>query len=55
VNRTAQTRWSYVIGYLAEDCRFTGIPSRRTDGRGLAPGDRFDHSDFPIVYAGTED
>ena len=54
VNHAQATRWSYVIGYLADDTRYTGIPSRRTDGRGLEPGDRFEHPDFPLLHPGDE-
>jgi hypothetical protein len=49
-NQTERSRWSYVLGYMPADTRYTGVPSRRTDGRGLAASDLIAHADFPIVY-----
>jgi hypothetical protein len=54
-NQTERSRWSYVLGYMPADTRYTGVPSRRTDGRGLAASDLIAHADFPIVYEPTSE
>jgi ectoine hydroxylase-related dioxygenase (phytanoyl-CoA dioxygenase family) len=50
-NATQAPRWSYVVGYLASDTRFTGAPSlaTETEAMGLQPGDLFKEEQFPAV------
>uniref|UniRef100_UPI0015F0CEBF phytanoyl-CoA dioxygenase family protein n=1 Tax=Pseudonocardia pini TaxID=2758030 RepID=UPI0015F0CEBF len=50
-NTTETARWSYVLGYVPADARYTGVPSRRTDGRGLVPGALLEHEDYPVVHS----
>jgi hypothetical protein len=50
-NVTSEPRWSFVVGYLASDIRYTGAPSLEGEAPGMAigTGDLFGEEQFPIV------
>ena len=48
-NRWNQHRFGYTIAYMPADARFTGMPTRWTDGLGLKVDGLFDHEFFPVV------
>lgn len=50
-NATPAHRWSYIAAYFADDVRYTGRPSPRFDGIGLAVGGKIDHPRFPVLPA----
>lgn len=49
-NTTNEPRWSYVIGYLSGDIRYTGAPFNEAASMSLQPGDLFTDQQFPIVF-----
>lgn len=42
-------RWAWASQFFDAKARYTGAPSQRTDGLGLAVHDLFDHPLFPLV------
>ena len=42
-------RWGFISAYLPADARYSGRPSRYTDGLGLEIGKPLDHPRFPII------
>jgi hypothetical protein len=57
-NLSSTTRWAYICAYFAANDAFNGLPTFFTSelfkAGGLKIGGLFDHSDFPLVYAGDE-
>jgi ectoine hydroxylase-related dioxygenase (phytanoyl-CoA dioxygenase family) len=51
VNATQASRWSFVVGYVASDVRFTGAPSLagEVEVMGLQSGELFKEEQFPTV------
>lgn len=49
-NSTDDPRWAYAISLMDAQTRYTGYPpSWVADGKGIDPGQRFEHADFPVI------
>ena len=47
-NRSDNMRWAYAWGYIPAHARYTGKPSRHTEGLGLEIGEEWDNPKFPL-------
>ena len=50
-NQSENFRWAYAWGYIPAHARYTGKPSRHTDGLGLKIGEEWDDPKFPLFTA----
>lgn len=50
-NLSEKLRWAYAWGYIPAHARYTGKPSRHTEGLGLEIGEHWDNPKFPLFTA----
>jgi len=49
-NVSDRPRWAYIFAIVPADARFTGKPTRYTEGISIEPGAPLDHPRFPVTY-----